>query len=78
MPVPVPLYVENHQIKIRYVFMLVKKRTNHGDHHIIGNQLAMIDKFFCFYTKRGFVSDLFTKQVAGGKMDKSIFLNQLV
>jgi len=38
----------------------------------------MIDKLFGLYTKRGFVSDLFTEQVAGGKMDKSIFLNQPV
>jgi hypothetical protein len=58
--------------------MPVKKRTYHGDHHLIGNQLAMIDKLFCFITKRSFISYLFTKQVAGGKMDKSIFLNQSV
>ena len=56
--------------------MPVKKRTNHGNRNIIGNQLAIVDEFFCFYTKRGFISDLFTKQVAGAKMDKSILFNQ--
>ena len=56
--------------------MPVKKRTNHGNRDVIGNQLAIIDEFFCFYTKRGSISDLFTKEVAGAKMDKSILFNQ--
>ena len=56
--------------------MPVKKRTNHGNRNIIGNQLAIIDKLFGFYAKRRFISDLFTEQVARTNVDKTIFFNQ--